>query len=98
MYHVPVMLKECVEGLEIKPDGVYVDVTFGGGGHTKEILKYIKGGKVFSFDQDDDAKANAELIKDSSFTLIEANFRYLKRYLKLNGILQVDGILADLGI
>lgn len=98
MYHRPVMLKECIEGLEIKPDGVYVDVTFGGGGHTKEILKYIKGGKVFSFDQDDDAKPNAELIKDSSFTLIEANFRYLKRYLKLNGITQIDGLLADLGI
>jgi 16S rRNA (cytosine1402-N4)-methyltransferase len=98
MYHVPVMLKECIEGLEIKPDGVYVDVTFGGGGHTKEILKHIKGGKVFSFDQDNDAKANAEQIKESSFTLIEANFRYLKRYLKLNGITQIDGLLADLGI
>ncbi len=98
MYHTPVMLKECIEGLEIKPDGVYVDVTFGGGGHTKEILKHIKGGKVFSFDQDEDAKANADKITDSSFTLIEANFRYLKRYLKLNGITQIDGLLADLGI
>jgi 16S rRNA (cytosine1402-N4)-methyltransferase len=97
-YHVPVMLKECIEGLEIKPDGIYVDVTFGGGGHTKEILKYIKSGRLFSFDQDEDAKANAAEIKDSSFTLIEANFRYLKRYLKVNGITQVDGILADLGI
>jgi len=97
-YHVPVMLKECIEGLEIKPEGIYVDVTFGGGGHTKEILKHIKGGKVYSFDQDEDAKANAAEIKDSSFTLIEANFRYLKRYLKVNGISQVDGILADLGI
>jgi 16S rRNA (cytosine1402-N4)-methyltransferase len=98
MYHIPVMLKECIDGLAIKPDGVYVDVTFGGGGHTKEILKHIKGGKVFSFDQDKDAKANAEKIQDSSFTLIEANFRYLKRYLKLNGITQIDGLLADLGI
>ncbi len=98
MYHTPVMLKECIEGLEIKPDGVYVDVTFGGGGHTKEILKHIKGGKVFSFDQDNDAKANAEQINERSFTLIEANFRYLKRYLKLNGIAQIDGLLADLGI
>lgn len=97
-YHVPVMLKECIEGLEIKPDGIYVDVTFGGGGHTKEILKHLTTGKLFSFDQDIDAKANAESIKESSFTLIEANFRYLKRYLKLNGISQVDGILADLGI
>jgi 16S rRNA (cytosine1402-N4)-methyltransferase len=92
------MLKECIEGLDIKPDGIYVDVTFGGGGHSKEILKHLKGGKLFSFDQDDDAKANAELIKESSFTLIEANFRYLKRYLKLHGITQIDGLLADLGI
>jgi 16S rRNA (cytosine1402-N4)-methyltransferase len=98
MYHTPVMLKECIEGLEIKPDGIYVDVTFGGGGHTKEILKYIKSGKVFSFDQDEDAKANADKIEERSFTLIEANFRHLKRYLKLNGITQVDGLLADLGI
>ncbi len=98
MYHTPVMLRECIEGLEIKPDGIYVDVTFGGGGHTREILKYIQSGKVFSFDQDEDAKVNAEEIKDSSFTLIEANFRYLKRYLKLHGITQIDGLLADLGI
>ncbi len=80
-YHVPVMLKECIDGLAIKPEGVYVDVTFGGGGHTKEILKHLNGGKLFSFDQD-----------------VEANFRYLKRYLKLNGITQIDGLLADLGI
>lgn len=92
------MLKECIEGLEIKPDGIYVDVTFGGGGHTKEILKHIKSGKVFSFDQDEDAKVNADQIKESSFTLVEANFRHLKRYLKLNGITQIDGLLADLGI
>lgn len=98
MYHTPVMLKECIEGLEIKPDGIYVDVTFGGGGHTKEILKHIKSGKVFSFDQDEDAKVNADQIKESSFTLVEANFRHLKRYLKLNGITQIDGLLADLGI
>ncbi len=97
-YHVPVMLKECIEGLAIKPEGIYVDVTFGGGGHTKEILKYIKGGKLFSFDQDEDAKVNAEPIKESSFTLVEANFRYLKRYLKLHGVTQIDGLLADLGI
>lgn len=98
MYHVPVMLKECIEGLDIKPEGIYVDVTFGGGGHTREILKYIKGGKLFSFDQDDDAKANAAEFDTSSFSLVEANFRYLKRYLKLNGITQIDGLLADLGI
>jgi 16S rRNA (cytosine1402-N4)-methyltransferase len=98
MYHVPVMLSECIEGLAIKPDGIYVDVTFGGGGHTSEILKHIQSGHVYSFDQDADAKANAEKIETSSFTLIEANFRYLKRYLKLHGITQIDGLLADLGI
>lgn len=98
-YHVPVMLKECIEGLNIKPDGIYVDVTFGGGGHSKEILKYLSdGGKLFGFDQDVDAKANAEIIENRSFTFVQANFRYLKRYLKLHGIKQVDGILADLGI
>lgn len=98
-YHVPVMLKECIEGLNIKPDGIYVDVTFGGGGHSKEILKYLtEGGKLFGFDQDVDAKANAETIENRSFTFVQANFRYLKRYLKLHGVKQVDGILADLGI
>ena len=98
-YHVPVMLKECIEGLNIKPDGIYVDVTFGGGGHSKEILKYLSdGGKLFGFDQDVDAKANAEIIENRSFTFVQANFRYLKRYLKLHGVKQVDGILADLGI
>ena len=98
-YHVPVMLKECIEGLNIKPDGIYVDVTFGGGGHSKEILKHLSdAGKLFGFDQDVDAKANAETIENRSFTFVQANFRYLKRYLKLHGITQVDGILADLGI
>lgn len=98
-YHVPVMLKECIEGLNIKPDGIYVDVTFGGGGHSKEILKHLsEAGKLFGFDQDEDAKANAEKIENRSFTFVQANFRYLKRYLKLHGIKQVDGILADLGI
>lgn len=98
-YHVPVMLKECIEGLNIKPDGIYVDVTFGGGGHSKEILKHLsEAGKLFGFDQDVDAKANAEAIENRSFTFVQANFRYLKRYLKLHGVKQVDGILADLGI
>ncbi|NVJ47959.1 MAG: 16S rRNA (cytosine(1402)-N(4))-methyltransferase RsmH [Cytophagia bacterium] len=98
-YHVPVMLKECIEGLNIIPDGIYVDVTFGGGGHSKEILKHLsEAGKLFGFDQDVDAKANAETIENRSFTFVQANFRYLKRYLKLHGIKQVDGILADLGI
>lgn len=98
-YHVPVMLKECIEGLNIKPDGIYVDVTFGGGGHSKEILKHLsEAGKLFGFDQDVDAKVNAEAIENRSFTFVQANFRYLKRYLKLHGVKQVDGILADLGI
>ena len=97
-YHVPVMLQECIEGLAIKPDGIYVDVTFGGGGHTKEMLKHVESGKVLSFDQDTDAKANASNIENRSFTFIQANFRHLKRYLKLHGVKQVDGILADLGI
>lgn len=98
-YHVPVMLKECIDGLNIKPDGIYVDVTFGGGGHSKEILRHLsQAGRLFGFDQDVDAKANAEAIEDRSFTFVQANFRYLKRYLKLHGVKQVDGILADLGI
>jgi 16S rRNA (cytosine1402-N4)-methyltransferase len=97
-YHIPVLLKECIEGLEIKPKGIYVDVTFGGGGHSREILKHLKGGKLFSFDQDDDAKRNAETIEDRSFTFIDGNFRFMKRYLKAEGVVEVDGILADLGI
>jgi len=92
------MLKECMEGLAIKPGGIYVDLTFGGGGHTKEILKRMQGGKLLAFDQDNDARINAEEIEDSSFRFIEANFRHMKRFLKLYGSLQVDGILADLGI
>lgn len=97
-YHIPVMLSECLEGLNIKPDGIYVDVTFGGGGHSKAILENLENGKLFSFDQDDDAREMAEEIKSEKFTFIQANFRYLKRYLKLHGVKQVDGILADLGI
>ena len=85
-YHVPVMLQECIEGLAIKPEGIYVDVTFGGGGHTKEMLKYVENGEVLSFDQDTDAKANASKIENRSFTFIKANFRHLKRYLKLHGV------------
>lgn len=97
-YHIPVLLKESIEGLAVKPDGVYVDVTFGGGGHSREILKSLKGGKLFSFDQDEDARKNAETIKDRSFTFIDGNFRFLKRYLKAEGITGVDGVLADLGV
>lgn len=98
MYHEPVLLQECIEGLAIKPNGIYVDATFGGGGHSREILKYLKEGKLYAFDQDEDAKKNAEKIEDKNFIFIEANFRYMKRYLKLNGIKKVDGILADLGV
>jgi 16S rRNA (cytosine1402-N4)-methyltransferase len=97
-YHVPVMLKECIEGLDIHPDGLYVDVTFGGGGHSKEILKHLKEGKLFAFDQDADATVNAENIESRSFTFIEANFRHLKKFLRLHGITKVNGILADLGV
>src|SRR5690554_843555 len=96
-YHVPVMLNECIEGLQINPDGVYVDVTFGGGGHSREILANLSdSGKLYAFDQDPDAKRN--MILDSRFTLIQQNFRFLKNNLKLRGIEAVDGILADLGI
>ncbi|MHC5201895.1 16S rRNA (cytosine(1402)-N(4))-methyltransferase RsmH [Myroides sp. LJL119] len=96
-YHRPVLLEESVEGLNIKPDGVYVDVTFGGGGHSREILSRLgENGKLFAFDQDEDALNNA--IDDPRFTLINQNFRHLKRYLRFYGVSQVDGILADLGV
>ena len=96
-YHNPVLLKESVDGLNIKPDGVYVDVTFGGGGHSKEILNRLnEDGKLFAFDQDNDAQAN--IIEDSRFTLIPQNFRFIKRYLRFYGVKKVDGVLADLGV
>ena len=96
-YHNPVLLKESVDGLNIKKDGVYVDVTFGGGGHSKEILKRLgKEGKLFAFDQDEDALANT--IDDKRFTLVNENFRFIKQFLKFYGILKVDGILADFGV
>ncbi len=96
-YHNPVLLKETVDGLNCNPDGVYVDVTFGGGGHSKEILSRLgSNGKLVAFDQDEDAWKNA--LPDERFTLIKENFRYLKRFLRFNGIKQVDGILADLGV
>lgn len=98
-YHQPVMLKECIEGLAINPDGIYVDVTFGGGGHSRAILEQLsEKGKLLAFDQDDDAKAEAADIDHPGFYLIRANFRYLKKYLKMYGVTKVDGILADLGI
>jgi len=96
-YHNPVLLKETVDGLNIRPDGVYVDVTFGGGGHSREIMKRLgPGGRLFGFDQDEDAQAN--IIKDERFTLVPENFRFIKRYLRFYGVTQVDGILADLGV
>ena len=95
-YHIPVMLDPCIDGLAILPNGVYVDVTFGGGGHAKAILARLEGGQLFGFDQDSDALANAP--EDPRFTFVQANFRDIKRYLRLHRIKQVDGILADLGI
>lgn len=96
-YHVPVMLQKCIEGLAIKPDGVYVDVTFGGGGHSREILKNLgENGVLIAFDQDPDAKQN--LINDKRFHFVDQNFAYLRNNLRLLGYRQVDGILADLGV
>lgn len=95
-YHEPVLLHECVEGLNIKPGGVYLDLTFGGGGHTSEILKHLKKGKVLAFDQDKDALKN--LWEDKRLQLIHGNFCFLKNYLKYYKVEEVDGILADLGV
>ena len=97
-YHVPVMLEECLKGLNIQPDGTYVDATFGGGGHSIAILEKMKGGKLIVFDQDEDARKEADTIQERSFTFCQANFKYMKKYLKLNGVSKVHGILADLGI
>jgi len=99
MYHNPVLLEECLEGLDIQPDGVYVDVTFGGGGHSKAILARLgEKGRLFAFDQDPDARANAEAINDKRLTFVDANFRYIQKYLRLYGVKQVNGILGDLGV
>ena len=96
-YHNPVLLKETVDGLNIMPNGVYVDVTFGGGGHSKEILKRLDvHGKLYAFDQDKDALLNS--LDDNRFTLIHENFRYMKRFLRFHGVKKVDGILADFGV
>lgn len=97
VYHVPVMLQECIEALAIKPDGVYVDVTFGGGGHSREILKHLgPKGRLIAFDQDPDALNNT--IEDERFELVHQNFRFLKNSLRLLRVREVDGILADLGV
>lgn len=96
-YHIPVMLDECMEGLDIKPDGVYIDLTFGGGGHSKAIIQRLsEKGSLYAFDQDSDAIKNA--LDDERFTMIEDNFSNLTNQLKLYRVTQVDGILADLGI
>ncbi|MFT6277250.1 MAG: 16S rRNA (cytosine1402-N4)-methyltransferase, partial [Flavobacteriales bacterium] len=95
-YHVPVLLHESIDGLAIDPNGVYVDVTFGGGGHAREILKRLDKGKLFAFDQDPDAQANVP--DDDRFTLIPQNFRYMQNFLRMYGVQEVNGILADLGV
>ena len=96
-YHIPVLLKESVDGLGIKPDGVYVDVTFGGGGHSREILSRLGAeGHLYSFDQDEDAEQN--IVSDERFTFVRSNFRYLKNWMRYYGIEEIDGLLADLGV
>ena len=98
-YHIPVMLKECINGLNIKPDGTYVDLTFGGGGHSKSILNKLSlKGSLYSFDVDEDVLKNVDLIKNKSFHFIKANSRFFRNFLKLNGLEKVDGIIADLGV
>lgn len=96
-YHVPVLLNESIDGLNIKKNGIYIDVTFGGGGHSREILSRLEGdARLFSFDQDQDAELN--IIKDDRFTFVRSNFRYIKNWMRYHGIEQIDGLLADLGV
>jgi len=95
-YHIPALLDESIEGLNIRPDGIYVDVTFGGGGHSMEILKNLGEGRLIAFDQDEDAMDN--LPSDSRFTFLNQNFRFLKNNLAFNGIKSIDGLIADLGV
>jgi 16S rRNA (cytosine1402-N4)-methyltransferase len=95
-YHTPVLLRECIESLQIDPEGVYVDVTFGGGGHSKEILKYLTTGKLYAFDQDPDAATN--VIADPRMVFIPQNFGNMQNWLAFHGVTAVNGILADLGV
>ena len=96
-YHVPVLLKESVDGLDIQPDGIYVDATFGGGGHSKEILSRLgKNGHLYSFDQDADAENN--IVDDDRFTFVRSNFRYIGQWMRYYGVEQIDGLLGDLGV
>lgn len=97
-YHVPVMLHPCLDALDIKPDGIYADVTFGGGGHSRAIVERLTKGKLYAFDRDADAEPNAAEFPAEKFQLIKSDYRHLKRYLALYGVKQVDGILADLGV
>jgi 16S rRNA (cytosine1402-N4)-methyltransferase len=97
-YHKPVLLKESIEALQIDPAGTYVDLTFGGGGHSMVILEHLLEGKLFAFDQDSDAAVNASRIESKGFKFIKNNFRFADKFLKLHGVQQVDGILADLGV
>ena len=96
VYHIPALLNESIEGLNIRPEGIYVDVTFGGGGHSMEILKRITTGKLIAFDQDDDARLNAPA--DKRFLFLDQNFRFLKNNLRFNNIEFIDGLIADLGV
>lgn len=97
VYHIPALLEECMQGLDIKPSGSYVDVTFGGGGHSREILRRLGAeGHLYSFDQDEDAQRN--IVDDGRFTFVYSNFKYLKNFLRYHGVEGVDGILADLGV
>lgn len=99
VYHIPVLLNESIEGLNLTDGGIYVDVTFGGGGHSREILRRLNGtGHLYSFDQDADAEKNADIENADNFTFVRSNFRFIKNFLKYHGEEQVDGILADLGV
>jgi 16S rRNA (cytosine1402-N4)-methyltransferase len=95
-YHVPVLLKESVDGLNILPGGIYVDVTYGGGGHSKAILTRLEKGKLYGFDQDNDAEKN--VLPDGKFTFVRSNFRYLSNFMDWHGVKEIDGLLADLGV
>lgn len=98
-YHTSVLLQECLDGLAIRPDGIYVDLTFGGGGHSKAILKALgPEGRLIAFDQDEDAWKQAEAIQDPRFELIQSNFKHMEKYLRLKGVAAVDGMLADFGV
>ncbi len=98
MYHIPVLLNESIDGLDIRPGGIYVDVTFGGGGHSREILRRLNGtGRLFSFDQDADAEQNIGEAPEN-FTCVRSNFRYLDNWMRYYGVDHIDGLLADLGV